>query len=68
MVVDWFIRVPEERVAVEAPVAVERVAVSSVWEEVLEFEGEMVFLPRPIWLIDGVVKERGSVDVGRLEG
>jgi len=48
-------------------VAVERVAVSSVLEEVLDPGGERdCSCPRPIWVIEGVVKERGNVDEGLL--
>jgi hypothetical protein len=46
-------------------VAVDSVAVSSVLDEVLEPGGEIdCGLPRPTWVIEGVVKERGSVNEG----
>jgi len=49
----------------EDAVAVERVAVSSVLDEVFDPGGEIdCGCPRPIWVIEGVVKERGSVDEG----
>ncbi len=49
----------------EDAVAVERVAVSSVLDEVFDPGGDMdCGCPRPIWVIEGVVKARGSVDEG----
>jgi hypothetical protein len=39
--------------------------VSSVLDEVFDPGGEIdCGCPRPIWVIEGVVKERGSVDEG----
>lgn len=48
-------------------VAVESVPVSRVVDDVFEPGGERdcaFGIPRPIWLIDGVVKERGNVEDG----
>jgi hypothetical protein len=47
----------------EDAVAVDRVAVSSVLEEVFDPGGDIdCCCPRPIWVIEGVVKDRGSVE------
>jgi hypothetical protein len=50
---------------VDDAVAVEIVALSRVCVEVSESGGENELPSRLIWLIEGVVKERGSVDDGR---
>jgi hypothetical protein len=55
----------KEVAVAEDAVAVDRVAVSSVLDEVFDPGGEIdCGCPRPIWVIEGVVKERGSVDEG----
>ena len=52
-----------EVAVVDPAVTVDRVAVSRVLEEVLDPGGERdCCCPRSIWVIEGVVKERGSVD------
>jgi len=49
----------------EDAVAVDRVAVSSVWEEVWEPSGDQEALPRGTWLIEGVVQDLGRAEVWR---